>query len=294
VSPGPSPSRSLRHAAIGLALGLFLADVVPTPAPAVFAPSSFHEELTGCIGFECDTVRAPGVLVPYSIHVDRTLQDEDNFASVVATAQTTGGVAPAVDVALSYSSHTIDLVEATGTAQIIYEFRVDYAGGGAPPVNTVPLVFIHQLEASATTQGNCEGQADAVLFMNGTSPIGHAEAYFVPNAHVPRGFSSGATLQVVPLAEEQFLALTAEVSVAGTGVCGGSVSAAGDPIIEFDPSFPYASEYEIVVEPGSLQVNPDFEPVPEPAGALLLVTGGLVMLGAWRVRARPGALAADR
>jgi hypothetical protein len=55
------------------------------------------------------------------------------------------------------------------------------------------------------------------------------------------------------------------------GTFSGSAFAYADPLITFAPGFPYADVYTITVEPGSLQINPDFQPVPEPdAGALAL------------------------
>jgi len=252
--------------------------IVSRPAAAVFEVTQFVEilqfEALGTYGF----VDSPNLDVPYSIELDQQIVAGGGSLFMVAKSQTTGGDSPAIDLWLWLDASTGGQpLSASGIAQIFYEFRVDYTGGETPPVSIVPLVFDYRMSTEATAGGNCVGcnvstgvslaLSDKVSFQEYLDIV---SVSCNPQSCIPmdgRESSSDIIVRTLPAGQDWRLTLTAETAFTDYTPAAESFSGEAfnyaDPLIRFDPAFEYADVYAITVEPGSLQINPDFRPVSE-------------------------------
>ncbi len=246
-------------------------------AQAIFDPTRFQESLIGyAFGDDADWVYGPSIHVPYSIEFD--YEDNppgDDFLAIHSKAQTNGGIAPAVDIALDFSAWSSggSSLEGIAEATILYQFRVDYTGGETPPTTVVPLVMTYHLETRMRASGF--GVADSYVELSLAGPVGSEQldsvsAYYSWDTGLTSGGqTSGGVMRLLDAGPEYIMRLNARAQVffsprVPLGM-NAAIVAAGDPHIEFAPDFEYADDYEIVVEPGSLQDNPDFQWTPMPA-----------------------------
>jgi hypothetical protein len=206
---------------------------------------------------------------------------------MIGKSQTNGGESPAIDLWLDLAAETGgQLLSASGLAQLFYEFRVDYTGGETPPVSVVPLVFDYRMAATARVSGSCVGcWGTAGVSLALSDKVSTQEFLDVvgvscnPQSCIPlegSESSSGIIVRTLPAGVDWRLTLTGEaIFTDGTPASGetlaGELFANADPLIRFEPGFPYADVYAITVEPGSLQINPDFRPVPEPRAGVLAI-----------------------
>jgi hypothetical protein len=263
-------------------------------AGAVFETTQFVEilqfEAVGTSGF----VESPNLDVPYSIEIDQQIASGGGSLVFVGKSQTNGGDSPAIDLWLHVDASTGgQVLSASGIAQIFYEFRVDYTGGETPPVSVVPLVFDYRMSTEATAGGNCIGCTVSTGISLVLSDKVSFEEYLDivavscnPQSCIPldgRESSSDFIVRTLPAGQDWRLTLTAEATLAdytpSAETLSGEVFNYADPLIRFDPTFEYADVYAITVEPGSLQSNPDFHPVPEPRAGWL-ASAALVVV-AW-------------
>jgi hypothetical protein len=239
-----------------------------------------------------DDATAPTFDVPYSVEFDDSVYGNGGSFDLASKNQTNGGIQPALDLALEVSAEPAGQnFRVYGISQLFYEFRVDYTGGETPPVSVVPLVFSYRMSAEVAATGTCpvcRGTVGVTLLLSDgiTQEVLDAvrsscEMYYPDLCPSGPDASSGFIVRTLPAGKEWRITMTGEalfdhsVIQPPVGTFSGSAFAYADPLITFAPGFPYADVYTITVEPGSLQINPDFQPVPEPeTGALALVALG--------------------
>jgi hypothetical protein len=279
----PPLARCLVVAAPVLLVGL----VTASPARADFVVTQFIEVLEyDALGSRRDAT-APDFDIPYSAEFDANVSSSSGFLDLTSKSQTNGGIQPALDLWIEFSAEPAgQTFRVSGVSQLFYEFRVDYVGGETPPVSVIPLVFSYRMAAKVTATGtcwSCSGSVGVVLLLSdgitqesldGVKSICYI-AYLNVCPKLPDA-SSGFIARTLPVGKEWRVTMTGEATFDSydvpTGTFSGSASAYADPLITFAPGFPFADLYAITVEPGSLQINPDFQPVPEPAAeALALV-----------------------
>jgi hypothetical protein len=166
---------------------------------------------------------------------------------------------------------------AAATATMTYSFAVS----GGSPGDVVPIL----LAASLITSGSDPslGIGSATLRVDTSLAGGTAALVAVCTA----GCGSAATSFSGVLAFSarsgdtgNQVVLQVQASVVGNGAAPESASASIDPYLFVDPSFPNASQYQIVVSPGVANL-----PLPEPTAAVLVAAGASAAL---RRRSRKG------
>ncbi len=142
--------------------------------------------------------------------------------------------------------------------------------GSVVDVADVPVLF------NGTTTAELTGTTGAVASNSVSMTISRADGgstlYELPSDTVG---SYGSSLSLIPNVE-YVIDMIADVSIANNS---GGASASIDPMMDIDPSFLFADDFQLLFSPG---IGNSASPVPEPSTWAILL-GGLAGLGVARL-----------
>ena len=165
-----------------------------------------------------------------------------------------------VTASLSCSACTPDVfVSAGGSAELTYDFKLIANPGFGADLAEVPVLFNGTVNTSLTVPGGYGGGTDVSMTVFNVS----SGDYVYDQWNLPAG-GYGSTIQIVPNVEYQVY-MYASVSVEGSG----SGAASIDPYFWIDPSFEYASDFQLVFSPG---IGND-SAVPEASSWAMILSG---------------------